>query len=496
MKKVKVLLLALTVMFTMCFSGVSAYAASGIAITTADELKAMENDPSGSYYLANDIDLPANLTLFNESGKAFKGTFDGNGYKLNGYTYSSSAWVEYAALFKFADGASFKNINMTNVNMSLKGCGYAAALCAYTNGGSFSNIKISGKISSDKPGNIAGVVGYNSNGSCTLTNIKNSADIKITNADQSSSAAGIAVFLGSGGVLKKCSNSGDISVSGPADMDEGLTAAGVVKYAKTLTSCTNSGNITVTAEGGTSMTDVIAAAGIANTCDGKVTSCGNSGKIKVTSNVSSIEAVMAAGLVCEGTGLSLTKCWNKGSVSFSGKADRGGNIGGLAGSAGKLSQSYNKAAVSAKISSGKDGVNVGGLCGNACDIRNSYNTGAVTLSGNGYAGGLAGYAKPWDERIINNYTTGKIKASSGGVKGQVIGYYEGAEVTQVRNIYNNYYTKSGKAYGASFVTWKEWTAKAKKVSTVNSSNCPKLSSKYWKYSSKYGRMILKNNKEK
>lgn len=65
-----------------------------------------------------------------------------------------------------------------------------------------------------------------------------------------------------------------------------------------------------------------------------------------------------------------------------------------------------------------------------------------------------------------------------------------------RNIYDNYYTGSGKAYGWGFVTWHKWVAKASKVSSIKAASCPKLSSKYWTYSSKYGRMILKNNKEK
>ena len=40
-KKLFTLFLALTVVFTMCFAAVPAYAASGTAITNADELKAM-----------------------------------------------------------------------------------------------------------------------------------------------------------------------------------------------------------------------------------------------------------------------------------------------------------------------------------------------------------------------------------------------------------------------------------------------------------------------
>jgi len=61
-KKLFTLFLALTVVFTMCFAAVPAYAASGTAITNADDLKAMS--ANGNYYLANDIEVPANLILF------------------------------------------------------------------------------------------------------------------------------------------------------------------------------------------------------------------------------------------------------------------------------------------------------------------------------------------------------------------------------------------------------------------------------------------------
>ena len=138
----------------------------------------------------------------------------------------------------------------------------------------------------------------------------------------------------------------------------------------------------------------------------------------------------------------------------------------------------------------------GGLAGTAVDMRNSYNTGSVTLSGGGYVGGLAGNAGGFDHRITNNYSTGTVKGSKGATKGQLIGIYSEGDDKASNKIYNNYYTKSGKAYGFGSVAKKSWAAKSQKVASIKAGNCPKLSSKYWTYSSKYGRMILKNNKEK
>ena len=76
MKKVLSLLLALAVAFAIP-AGPELYvadaAASGTAISTADDLKAMENNPSGSYYLANDIEVPANMSLFTDQDRPFNG---------------------------------------------------------------------------------------------------------------------------------------------------------------------------------------------------------------------------------------------------------------------------------------------------------------------------------------------------------------------------------------------------------------------------------------
>ena len=50
--------------------------------------------------------------------------------------------------------------------------------------------------------------------------------------------------------------------------------------------------------------------------------------------------------------------------------------------------------------------------------------------------------------------------------------------------------------GGASDTWKPWLAKATRVSSVTAGSCLKLSYGHWTYSSRYGRMILKNNKEK
>lgn len=492
-KKLFTLFLAMTVVFTMCFAAVPAYAASGTAITNADELKAMS--ANGNYYLANDIEVPANLMLFTDYDHPFTGTFDGNGHAIKGYTYTSSAdWTEQAALFGYAKNATFKNLKMTNVNINVNQAGTVAALVAATTGGKFSNISVSGKVTGKYLREAAGIVAYSYEGG-TFTNCKNSADVSVTDAAEGSTIAGVASFLVTDSSMKNCSNSGKISISGNIE-GEAFIAAGVAGIVVKATSCKNSGAVSVSAGTG-DMNDACVAAGVAAEVETAV-SCSNTGKISMNATIDATKAHQVGGLFGSVT-KSASKCYNKGAVSYSGKSHRGVEAGGVSAFAQKVSQSYNKGSVTVKMSSAKKAEDnkIGGVCGDTVDMRNCYNTGSVTVTGVAFVGGISGYAHPWGEKVVNNYNTGKVKASTkSAFKGQVIGGYEGAEMVQKRNIYDNYYTGSGKAYGWGFVTWHKWVAKASKVSSIKAASCPKLSSKYWTYSSKYGRMILKNNKEK
>ena len=494
MRKSRILTVFLTiaVIFTMSFATVPAYAASGTAITTADELKAMENNPSGSYYLANDIEVPANLSLFADHDRPFTGTLDGNGHEIKGYTYTSSEeWLDEVALFIWTKNATFKNLSMTGVNISLNNAMSVAALAAASENGKFSNISVSGKITGKLLYQAAGILAYNDGSS--MTGCKNSADITVTDAAEGCGIAGVA---GSCDTMKNCTNSGKISISGKITQG-GFYAAGVANRIDKAIACRNSGAVTVSATGSGQQIEACNAAGVAGQVDTAV-SCSNTGKVSMNATIQPIEPHMVGGVFAL-VQKSASKCYNKGAVSYSGKSYRGVYVGGVSGQARKVSQSYNKGSVTLKIPSAKSAEEnkVGGVCGTVTDMRNCYNTGSITATGVVFIGGISGYANPWDDKVVSNYNTGKIKATTKGTyKGQVLAGYEGTEVVQKRNIYNNYYTGSGTGYDPVYSTPHKYVAKASKVSSIKAKNCPKLSSKYWTYSSKYGRMILKNNKEK
>ena len=492
--RILTLFLALAVVFTMSFAAVPAYAVSGTAITSADDLKAMENNPSGSYYLANDIEVPANLSLFTDSRTPFTGTLDGNGHSIKGYSYTAASDdLMHAALFCRTKNASFKNLNMTDVHISVKSGGNFAALAAYGQGTTFENITVSGKLSASGIINTLGaIVGSLNDGS--ITNCTNKADITVTGA-AGAAAAGVA-GTASAATVKNCTNSGAISISGPIDGGRSYRAAGVTNIAGKVISCKNTGAVSVTTSGSAEGAVSLSAAGVVGTSSKQITSCTNTGKITMKSTVEVSRSILMGGVAANAENAKITKSWNKGAVTFNGVAEYGAVVGGLGAITSNISQSWNKGAVSAKASKNELDVVAGGLAGTAVDMRTSYNTGSVTLSGGGYVGGLAGNAGGFDHRITNNYSTGTVKGSKGATKGQLIGIYSEGDDKANNKIYNNYYTKSGKAYGFGSVAKKSWAAKSQKVASIKAGNCPKLSSKYWTYSSKYGRMILKNNKEK
>ncbi len=493
--RIRTVFLTIAVIFTMSFAALPAYAASGTAITNADDLKAMENNPSGSYYLANDIEVPANLSLFTDSRNPFTGTFDGNGHMIKNYTYSTAKEdLMHAGLFCRTKNATFKNLTMTNVNIFVKSGGNFAALAAYGQGTVFENITVSGKVSASGAINSLGrIVGSLNDGS--ITKCTNKADVTITGA-AGAAAAGVAGTASANTTVKNCSNSGAISISGSIDGGRSYRAAGISNVAGTVISCKNTGNVSVKTSGSMEGVVSLSAAGVVGTSSKQITSCTNTGKITMNSTVEVSRSTLMGGVAANAENAKITKSWNKGAVTFNGVAEYGAVVGGLGAITSNISQSWNKGAVSAKTSKNELDVVAGGLAGTAVDMRNSYNAGSVTLNGKGYVGGLAGNAGVFDHRIINNYSTGTIKGSKGATKGQLLGIYSAGDDKASNKIYSNYYTKSGKGYGFGSVAKKSWAAKSQKVVSITAKSCPKLSSKYWTYSSKYKRMILKNNKEK
>ena len=461
------------------------YAAQAVAISSEADLIAMQENPDGNYYLAKDITIRGDLNLFpryyDESKKewqekSFTGTFDGKGHTIKNYTGMG--------LFYSAKNATFKNIVMTNVTVQGKEMG--AALVDRAEKCKFSNITVSGKAT------IGGArIAYGVK-ACDFTDCisKVNADIKVTE-DLSGVFAGIA-----GGDensnFRNCRNKGNITLTGNLNEDASFAVYGIAGSTKKIEKCVNTGNLTIknTAKGYAGELE-FEACGVARTCYGQAKGCGNTGKISVTNQgeKTSRAEIKVCGVIASTVNNAVKQCYNKGAVSFtgvcSGKDYEGDNYIAGVGFAASMSECYNTGKITVNTKNGF--TNVGGVSYYGIKLKNCYNTGTVSLTGKGYAGGVAGEFSDGS----CNYNIGKVTAKGKyAMAGEIAGYVSGENTVS-----DNYYTGSGKKSGREYTSWVPYQSKAKKVSSITSANCPKLSSKYWTYSSRHKRLILKNNKE-
>lgn len=525
--------LALAVAFAVTAAGVLAdvtpASAAAKKIASAEDLLAMEDNPTGSYYLAGDITVPENTCLF-AGGTPFMGTLDGRGHRLKGYKSTESP-----AIFDNARFATFKNLTVANVDIRVEGP--AAGLVNKADTVTFRDVAVSGNIvSSGEDGNVGGIV---ASGSGSLAKCKSSAKIVAKDKEYTTRVGGLAGDF-SATSLKDCTNSGAVTLEttkktytfGTYDDAVKLTVCGLAAgMAETVSGCKNSGNVTAKLNysidekaSGEYLRDsvYVYTAGICREVKNAVKSSGNTGSVKVSAKQSGRitgEAYVAGlvDVVCEyrAEQRSVSGCYNTGNISFtgalSGKSAACSFVGGLFAKSGYgVKECYNKGKVTVSYYKNHTGVSkIGGVFGDSygASITNCYNTGSVSVTDRAkkntskvYAGGLGGAADVLGKTKSSasatcNYSTGALKCTKDVDYGLVIGKWSGPFLANKRLIYDNYYTGSGKAYGSGDTTWEPYRPTAKKVSAITSGNCPKLSSKYWTYSSKYKRLVLKNNKE-
>ncbi len=120
-------------------------------ITNADELNAVRKDLNAYYRLGNDIDL-SNSIIWNdflgwqpigEATNGFKGTFDGDGYVIRNLTISSGA--SYYGLFGYIDsGAVIKNLGIENA--VIIGFSNVGGLAGCNAGGTIRNSYVTGFV--------------------------------------------------------------------------------------------------------------------------------------------------------------------------------------------------------------------------------------------------------------------------------------------------------------------------------------------------------------
>ncbi len=203
MKRISAFVLALMLAISGLILPGMAEEANGVAISTAEELAAIET--SGNYYLTKDILISGAW----QSPENFAGVLDGNGHTI----VLSGAEVT-GGLFGKLSSATVKNLNITdgqkkNTFTCVNNCfGVIAPLASGTLENLVVNVNVDFSAAGDTV-NGAGLVGAVSGGDLTLTDCVNGGNVTAYN-----SAAGMVA--GSSGAtnatlrFERCINYGDI----------------------------------------------------------------------------------------------------------------------------------------------------------------------------------------------------------------------------------------------------------------------------------------------
>jgi hypothetical protein len=175
--KTKIIVVAFII---MCLCGnVSAYAGGdGSAgnpyqVTTANDVQNVANDLSAHYVQINDIDIShLAFTPIGEPGIEFTGSYDGQGYVINGLTIDYD--FDGTGLFGYTREATLTNITITNASV-YSPMDYAGVLVGDLYKGTITNCAVHGNLSCDSSG-VGGLAG-----SAMYSTVTNSlSDVNVT----------------------------------------------------------------------------------------------------------------------------------------------------------------------------------------------------------------------------------------------------------------------------------------------------------------------------
>ncbi|GHT15703.1 hypothetical protein AGMMS4956_16260 [Bacteroidia bacterium] len=133
-------------------------------ITTTSELAFVSSNLNVHYILMNDIDLSGvaehwtAYTIGTDETTPFTGTFDGNGYKIQNATITSSG--TYTGFFNYIKGGTVKDLELENIHIT--GVANVGGLAGQTEGGTIQNCIVSGTIAASGD-NVGGIVGHQDN---------------------------------------------------------------------------------------------------------------------------------------------------------------------------------------------------------------------------------------------------------------------------------------------------------------------------------------------
>ena len=392
-------------------------------ISTATQLKAINNNLSACYKLTANIDLNGEdfTPLGNAESGTFSGIFDGNGFTISNLNVFSG---KFAGLFGCNEG-TIKNVKLSGIYVY--GTRYIGGVVGQnTTLGSVFNCSVSsGDIEADDGINeiyAGGIIGYNEG--FVEGTFSNNANLKINNESSSAVAGGIigknnSVYSVN---ITDSTNTGNISASGSKNTYCG-GLVGINTSAVEITNSTNTGNVS-----SSYTTSYSYSGGFVGYNDNgaiTITNSTNTGNVSYSYSYSRRSRSYSGGFVGYNSGdLTITDCTNSGNVlssydyysysgGFVGYNDNGAITITNSTNTGNVSYSYSYSRRSRSYSGGFVGYNSGDLtitdCTNSGNVLSSYDYPS-------FSGGFVGY-NSGDLTITNSTNTGNISGSSGGFVG-------------------------------------------------------------------------------
>ncbi len=358
-------------------------------IRTEEQLQGMENGLNAHYKLGNDIQITKNFEPIGQNANyPFKGTFDGDGYKIINLDIASNN--QYVGMFGYTENATIKNVTFDNANItstldSTNTAIYLGGVVGYAKTSTIDNILVTGKvekIDGKYTLYIGGISGY-----LYASNITNS-EVNIN--------------------LNGETTKGEIYAGG---------IAGYITNSSNIENVISKGNISSNSTGNSACTG-----GIVGKMDGGTISKSYSiGDIKDES-VSAVYVGGAIGNVNTGT---ISEVYSTGDV-IGLSSNNTVYAGGLTGYISSRSATITDAYTTSKVTAQGNTIYAGGLSGYNYmgTIKNTYAVGKVTATPNGTTtpnvGGLTGGIN--NTYVTNSYWSPKATGqttSSGGTEQEI-----------------------------------------------------------------------------
>lgn len=427
-----------------------------VGIYTKSDLDNIRNNLSGNYILMNDIDFSADdfseAGQFYNDGKGwssignsetpFTGTFDGNGYCINGLSISGGITESmYVGLFGYNKGC-IKNTTIIGqiTGTHASNTVYVGMIAGYSEG-TIENCKSVGAISMESTilratyeapySYVGGITGCSVG---TLSLCENACDIQAT-PSVIAYAEAVAYLGGVAGIansstVSNCINLGTITLTPTLDANTGITvyAGGISGQSNSnTTGCDNTGSVIIeefkaSSTSSTSISAKFYVAGIIGHSTGTITGSSNSGTVRARGVYA-----YSGGIAGYNTG-TLSQCSNIGNImaittSTGSAAYSYGYSGGIAGySTGTTSESYNTGFVEVNEAGASEAAYSGGIVSyqKGGTIINCYNAGYVPdKTYYGDTGGIAGYSTG---SISLCYNIGRVPEGYPSGGGAIVGY--------------------------------------------------------------------------